>query len=57
MPPPWVYRRTALVLYNGVTRASRVAKLAVATMIRVEVVGKLKPPVGHYPRSETPCHD
>lgn len=43
MPPPWVYEGTdgVLVLYNGVTRATRVAKLAPGTLIRVEVIGKL----------------
>ncbi len=30
-----------LVLYNGVTRATRIAKLAPGVMIRVEVIGKL----------------
>jgi hypothetical protein len=43
MPPPWVYEGSdgALVLYNGVTRATRIAKLAPGTLIRVEVIGKL----------------
>src|SRR5438270_1061896 len=43
MPSPWVYEGTdgVLVLYNGVTRASRIAKLAPGTLIRVEVIGKL----------------
>src|SRR5215470_4471919 len=43
MPPPWVYERTdgVLVLYNGVTRATRIAKLAPGALIRVEVIGKL----------------
>jgi hypothetical protein len=43
MPPPWVYEGTdgVLVLYNGVTRATRVAKLSPGTLIRVEVIGKL----------------
>ncbi|MFI5458171.1 MAG: hypothetical protein ACHRXM_22275 [Isosphaerales bacterium] len=52
MPPPWVYRGSdgALVLYNGVTRATRVAKLASGALIQVEVVGELKRPVGHYPK-------
>jgi hypothetical protein len=52
MPPPWVYRGSdgALVLYNGVTRATRIAKLAPGTSIRVEVVGDFKRPVGHYPK-------
>jgi hypothetical protein len=52
MPAPWVYRGSdgELVLYNGVTRAARIAKLAPRTLIRVEVVGELKRPVGHYPK-------
>jgi hypothetical protein len=43
MPPPWVYEGIdgVLVLYNGVTRATRLAKLAPGTLIRVEVIGKL----------------
>jgi hypothetical protein len=43
MPPPWVYEGTdgVLMLYNGVTRATRMAKLAPGTLIRVEVIGKL----------------
>jgi hypothetical protein len=52
MSPPWVYRGSdgALVLDNGVTRATRIAKLAPGTLIRVEVVGDLKRPLGHYAR-------
>lgn len=43
MPPPWVYEGTdgVLVLYNGVTRATRVAKLTPGMLIRVEVIGSL----------------
>jgi hypothetical protein len=43
MPPPWVYKASdgVLVLYNGVTRATRMAKLAPGTPIRVEVIGRL----------------
>ena len=43
MPPPWVYEGTdgVLMLYNGVTRATRIAKLAPGIMICVEVIGKL----------------
>ena len=43
MPPPWVYEGTdgVLMLYNGVTRATRVAKLAPGVVIRIEVIGKL----------------
>lgn len=51
MPPPWVYRGSdgELQLYNGVTRAFRIAKLAPGTLIQVEVVGTLAAPVGHLP--------
>jgi len=43
MPPPWTYEGTdgVLMLYNGVTRATRIAKLAPGRLIRVEVIGKL----------------
>ncbi len=51
MPAPWVYRGSdgELQLYNGVTRATRIAKLTPGTLIRVEVVGDLAAPVGHLP--------
>ncbi len=57
MPPPWVYEASdgVLVLYNGITRATRIAKLAPGTTIRVEVIGKLRrgyagePKVGDFP--------
>ena len=51
MPPPWVYRGSdgALMLYNGVTRATRVARFAPGALILVEVVGDLKRPVGKLP--------
>ena len=44
MPLPWVYEASdgVLVVYNGVTRATRIAKLCPGTLIRVEVVGKLR---------------
>ena len=43
MPAPWVYEGSdgELILYNGVTRATRVAKLSPGTRIQVEVIGKL----------------
>ena len=52
MPPPWVYEGSdgALVLYNGVTRATRIAKLAPGTLIRVEVVGTLPKAFAGEPR-------
>jgi hypothetical protein len=37
------------MLYNGVTRATRIAKLAPGTLIRIEVVDTLRSPVGHLP--------
>jgi hypothetical protein len=36
----------ALEIYDGVTRATRVAKLLPGTTVRVEVIGKLKRPLG-----------
>ena len=43
MPLPWVYEGSdgVLMLYNGVTRATRIAKLLPRTLMRVEVIGKL----------------
>jgi hypothetical protein len=39
-----------LVLYNGVTRATRIAKLAPGTLIRVEVIGKLPKALAGEPK-------
>ena len=39
-----------LVVNNGVTRATRVAKLLPGTLVRVEVIDTLPIPVGAYPR-------
>ena len=52
MPPPWVYEGSdgVLVLYNGVTRATRIAKLVPGALIRVEVIGKLPKAYGADPR-------
>jgi hypothetical protein len=52
MPPPWVYRGWdgALMIYSGVTRATRVARLAPGTTITVEVVREAKVPPGHLPK-------
>src|SRR5262245_45160483 len=52
MPPPCVYQGTdgELMLYNGVTRTTRIAKLAPGTLIRVEVVGRFRVPVGSHPK-------
>jgi hypothetical protein len=52
MPPPWVYRGAdgAFMIYNGVTRATRIAKLAPGHLIRVDIVGTLRRPVAHLPK-------
>jgi hypothetical protein len=52
MPPPWAYEGTdgVLMLYNGVTRATRIAKFAPGTLIRIEVIGTLPIPFGRAPR-------
>jgi hypothetical protein len=44
MPPLWVYEASdgVLVIYNGITRATRIGKLAPGTTVHVEVVGKLR---------------
>jgi hypothetical protein len=44
MPAPLVYEAPdgVLVLYNGVTRATRIAKLSPGLLIRVQVIGKLR---------------
>lgn len=51
MPPPWVYEGTdeELVLFNGVTRATRIAKLAPGTLIPVEVIGNMQAAFGGLP--------
>ena len=51
MPRPWDDRGTdgGLVLYNGVTRATRIARLAPGSLIQVEVIGNLKRPVRRFP--------
>ena len=43
MPSPWVYEAAdgVLVVYNGVTRATRIAKLSPGLQIRVEIIGTL----------------
>jgi hypothetical protein len=52
MPPPWVFEAPdgVLVLYNGVTRATRIAKFAPGQTIRVEVVGRLRRPRSASPK-------
>src|SRR5205807_435515 len=51
MRPPEVKRGSdgELVIYDGVTRATRVAKYMPGTLITVEVTGTLQSPVGGLP--------
>jgi hypothetical protein len=51
MPALWVYRGSdgALMIYDGVTRATRVATLLPGTRVRVAVIGDLTAPCGHLP--------
>ena len=52
MPPLIVYEGTdgVLVVYNGVTRATRIAKFAPGTLVRVEVIGRLRRAYGPDPK-------
>jgi hypothetical protein len=52
MPPLWVYEGSdgVLVISNGVTRATRIAKLAPGTLVRVEVIGKAPRACGQLPK-------
>lgn len=51
MPPPEVYRGKdgELLIYNGVTRATRAAKVLPGRLITVEIVDDLPYSVGHLP--------
>ena len=59
MPPLIVYRAAdgVFVIYDGVTRATRVAKLLPGQTVAVEVAGDLKALVELTQRLETNCHD
>lgn len=52
MPPLIVYEGTdgVLVIYNGVTRATRIAKFAPGNLVRVEVIGRLRRAYGLDPK-------
>ena len=52
MPPLVVYEAAdgVLVIYNGVTRATRIARLAAGTLVRVEVIGRLRRAYGPDPK-------
>src|SRR3569833_1977223 len=59
MPPLWVYEGSDgfLVVYNGVTRATRIAKLAPGKLTRVEVIGKLPRAFAAEHKNGDCCHD
>jgi len=50
MPPIWVYEGSdgVLIIFNGVTRATRIAKLAPGKLVPVEVIGKWRRPCAGY---------
>jgi hypothetical protein len=52
MPPIVVYEGSdgVLVIYNGVTRATRIAKLAPGSMVRVEVIGRPRKTYANEPK-------
>ncbi len=52
MPPLTVYEGSdgVLVIYNGVTRATRIAKLSPGSLVPVEIVGRLRQAFGSRPR-------
>ncbi len=54
MPRLIVYRASdgELVIYDGVTRATRVAKLLPGQSVSVEIIGDLPSPGSHYPTVE-----
>src|SRR4051794_6141574 len=51
MPVPWVEPGSdgELMISDGVTRATRIAKLVPGTLLRVEVIRRSKKAFGHLP--------
>lgn len=51
MPPVLVYRGSdaAIMIYDGVTRATRIARLLPGRTVRVEVIRTIAKSVGHLP--------
>ena len=51
MPPLLAYRGSdgAIMIYDGVTRATRVARLLPGTTVCVEVIRDIAKPFGHLP--------
>jgi hypothetical protein len=52
MPPLFAYRATdgELIIADGVTRATRIAKLVPGTLVQVEVIGSLRVPGRSMPK-------
>ncbi len=52
MPPIFCYEGTdgVLMIFNGVTRATRIAKLSPGTLVPVDVGGRLKAAFGPEPK-------
>ena len=52
MPRIWVCEAAdgVLVIYNGVTRSTRIAKQSPGTLVAVEVIDKLPISCGSYPK-------
>src|SRR5437879_3358245 len=52
MPAIWVTEGSdgALAIMNGVTRATRLAKLAPGVLVPVEVISHVRRPLGHLPK-------
>lgn len=52
MPPIWVSegKDGVFVIQNGVTRATRIAKLSPGTKVRVEVIGKVNRACANLPK-------
>src|SRR5437667_11459103 len=50
MPPIWVYEGSdgVLMIINGVTRASRIGKLAPGKLVAVEVLGRVRRAYGGH---------
>ena len=51
MPAIWVYRSSdgGLIIFDGVMRATRIAKLRPGMTVRIEVVGDLPAKCSHLP--------
>lgn len=52
MPPIVVYVGTdgELVIFDGITRATRIAQLSPGSLVTVEIAGKVKRAVGRLPK-------